>query len=249
MTVINLSHIVTIARRDLIRNLRQKNQILGAIARPVIWIFFLGSGLGSGFTGLPLGYSYQQYTFPGILAMNILFSGIMSGASILWDREFGFLKEIRIAPVSRSSILGGKVLAGTVLAMFHGLVVFAFFPLLGIRMTIMKALATLFFMLITAVSVTSVGVLLASIVTTIEGFGTVNNLLAMPLFALSGAMYPLGNAPEWLRYIAFLNPFTFAVNLLRGSVLGVNGDPAADLAEIILFTAIVLFSSTRLMKA
>ncbi len=249
MTMINISHIATIARRDLTRNLRQKNQIIGAIARPVIWIFFLGSGLGSGFTGLPLGFSYQQYTFPGILAMNILFSGIMSGASILWDREFGFLKEIRIAPVSRSSILGGKVLAGTVLAMFHGLVVFAFFPLLGIRMTVLKAFATLFFMFIAAISVTSVGVLLASIVTTIEGFGTVNNLLAMPLFALSGAMYPLSNAPDWLRYIAFLNPFTFAVNLLRGSILGVNGDPTADLAEIILFTLIVLFASARLMKA
>ncbi|MDP2792187.1 MAG: ABC transporter permease [Rectinemataceae bacterium] len=246
--MINLSQIVTIARRDLIRNLRQKNQILGAIARPVIWIFFLGSGLGSGFTGLPLGFSYQQYTFPGILAMNILFSGIMSGASILWDREFGFLKEIRIAPVSRSSILGGKVLAGTVLATFNGLIVFAFFPLLGIRMTIVKALATMFFMLLTAVSVTSVGVLLASIVKTIEGFGTVNNLIAMPLFALSGAMYPLGNAPEWLRYIAFLNPFTFAVNLLRGSILGVNGDPTVDLAEIILFTVIVLFLSAHLIK-
>lgn len=247
--MINISHVAIIAHRDIIRNLRQKNQILGAIARPVIWIFFIGSGLSSGFSGLPLGYSYQQYTFPGILAMNILFSGIMSGASILWDREFGFLKEIRVAPVSRSSILGGKVLAGSVIAMFHGLVVFAFYPLLGIRMTILKVLITLIFMCIAAISVTSVGVLLASVVTTIEGFGTVNNLLAMPLFALSGAVYPLGNAPEWLRYIAFLNPFTFVVNLLRNSILGINGDPMMDLIEIILFIVIVLFASIRLMKA
>ena len=87
--------------RDIIRNLRQKSPFFTALIRPLLWLFLLGTGLRSGFIGLPVGFNLQQYTFPGIIAMNILFSGVMSGASIIWDREFGFLKEVMVAPVSR----------------------------------------------------------------------------------------------------------------------------------------------------
>lgn len=230
---------LTIAGRDLLRNLRQKSQILGAIARPVLWLFLLGAGLRNGFTGLPLGVNLQQYAFPGIIAMNILYTGVMSGASIIWDREFGFLKEIQIAPVSRAAIIGGKITSGGVMAIFHGFLVFALYPLLNLHLSWERWLWALTAMAVLAVAATTVGVLLASAVTSIEGFGTINNFLVTPLFFLSGAMYPTTNVPLWLKYLTFFNPFTYGVDLLRGVILDLNGYSGFDLLELLLFTVLI----------
>ncbi|MFZ2782209.1 MAG: ABC transporter permease [Rectinemataceae bacterium] len=233
--------IVVIARRDLSRNLRQRNQWLGAVARPAVWLLILGAGLGTGRSAdFISGYSYRQFTFPGIVVMGILFSGIMSGASIVWDREFGFLKEIRIAPVARTSILVGKLLAGTLLSLLQGIAAFLFFPFIGIGMTPLKIFLSLLCMAITGTLATSIGILLAGFVKTIEGFGNVNNLLAMPLFALSGAVYPLSGAPEWLKRVAYFDPFTYAVNLMRNAVLDVGAYPIADIAGLLLLTFMFL---------
>jgi ABC-2 type transport system permease protein len=229
-----------IAKRDLVRNLRQKSQLFGAIIRPILWIFLLGTGLRNGFTGLPLGINLQQYAFPGIIAMNIFFTGVMSGASIIWDREFGFLKEIKVAPVSRTATTCGKVLSGSTLAILHGFLVLLLYPFLHLNLSMGHFILTIVAMVILALTATSLGVMLAAKISSIEGFGTINNFLVMPLFFLSGAMYPTTNVPLWLKYLTYFNPFTYGVDLLRGIVLDLNSYYLFDVMELILFTTIIL---------
>lgn len=224
---------ITIARRDILRNLRQKSQLYGSIARPIMWLFILGNGLRGSFGTLPGGFSYMQYIFPGMLAMNILFASIMSGTTIIWDREFGFLKEIMVAPISRMSIVFGKTLGGSAGATLQGVIVLAFFPLVGLKLSLLQILFTLLAMFIISISITSLGILIASRMTSFEGYSTINNFLVLPLFFLSGAMYPVDNVPAWLKPFIYINPVTYAVDLLRGIVLGTK-------AEIILSTGIIL---------
>lgn len=237
-----------IASRDVRRNVRQPAWLPGAVVRPALWLLLLGAGLSRGFTGLPLGVGYQQYAFPGVVAMNILFTGIMSGASIVWDREFGFLKEIMVSPASRLAIIGGKVLGGAVLALVQGSIALGFAPFIGVAFTASSFVATVSAMIAIAVAVTSVGALLATAMESIEGFGSVNNFLAMPLFILSGAMYPLTNVPDWLKYLVYLNPFTYAVELLRGTVLRLNGEFWPYMGEMVLLALVMLLGATYLMN-
>ncbi len=236
-----LHDVFIIAKRDVIRNLRQKNQIVAAIARPLLWLFLLGIGLGKGFTGLPVGMSLVQFTFPGIVVMNIIFTGVMSGASIIWDREFGFLKAVQVAPVNRLAIIGGKTLGGTVIAVLHGLLVFMLFPFLHLTPGPAEILLSVAGMIPIGIASSALGVMLATRISSIEGFGTVNNLLVMPLVFLSGALYPMTNVPQWLKYVIYFNPFAYAADMLRGVILGINAYYLFDVLELLLFS-IVVFS-------
>ena len=234
---------VTIARRDIIRSFRQKSQLYGSIARPIIWLFLLGNGLRGSFNA-PGGFSYTQYIFPGMLAMNILFASIMAGTTIIWDREFGFLKEIMVAPVSRLSIVFGKALSGSIVATLQGILVLAFFPLVGLHLSIVQILLTIGAMFTTALSITAIGILLAARMTSFEGFGTINNFLVMPLFFLSGAMYPIDRTPLWLRHVIVVNPLTYAVSMLRGIVLNLPTNYLLDLTVILVYAAAILSVAT-----
>jgi ABC-2 type transport system permease protein len=231
---------LVIARRDITRSFRQKSQLYGSVVRPLIWLFLLGNGLRGSFTSLPGNYNYVQYIFPGMLAMNVLFASIMSGTSIIWDREFGFLKEIMVAPVSRFSIVIGKSISGSVVAVLQGLIVLALFPLLGLSLSVVQIVLTIFGMFLMALAICSVGVLIASRMTSFEGFGTINNFLVMPLFFLSGSLYPVTNIPEWLKYLVVVNPVTYSVNILRGIVLGIPADYLLSVGVLLVFTGIIL---------
>lgn len=229
----------TIAKRDIIRSFRQKSQLYGSVMRPIIWLFLLGNGLRGSFNA-PGGFSYTQYIFPGMLSMNILFASIMSGTSIIWDREFGFLKEIMVAPISRTSIVSGKTLSGSVIATIQGIIVLALFPFVGLRLSLLQIILAVAGMFIVSFSITSIGILIASRMTSFEGFGTINNFLVMPLFFLSGAMYPIDRVPAWLKPLIYINPVTYSVNLLRGIILKMPTNFIRDIGVILLFGMIVL---------
>lgn len=239
---------LVIARRDLLRSFRQTSGLCGAMVRPLLWLFLLGTALNGGFATLLGGVTLQQFIFPGIIAMNIAFAGVMSGASLIWDREFGFLKQVLVAPVPRSAVALGKLLGGAGVAFLHGLPVLALGPLIGLRFSVTQWLLAAVAMLLVALAVTSLGVLLAVRIESLEGFGTLQNLLVTPMVFLSGAMYPLENLPAWLRMLTAVNPLTYGVDLLRGATLGLRARYPLDLAVLLYFTAAAFWAAARRLE-
>lgn len=209
----------------MIRFRRDRTQIAGSLARPVLWLVVLGMGLGSAFPGFGR-MPYTTYLFPGIVAMNLLYGAFLSAISIIWDREFGFLKEILVAPIPRASIALGKAASGATIACLQGSMVFLFLPLLGLRVEPWRFLLALPVMFLIAFPLTAMGLLLASRMTSFEGFGTLANFVVMPMFFLSGAVFPLDSAPGALRLLGAFNPMTYGVDLLRGVFYGNLTHPA-----------------------
>ncbi|MBN1524304.1 MAG: ABC transporter permease [Spirochaetales bacterium] len=218
-----ISEIITIARREVIRGVREKSRLLGSLGRPFVWLFLLGTGLRQvAVSTLPAGVTdYQHFIFPGMIVMNILFASIMAGTSLIWDREFGFLKEILVAPVSRTSIALGKMFGGAALAVIQGALVFLFIPVLGIPVDVIRLLLVVPCLFLVASAITSLGMLIAVRMRSFEGFGIMNNFVVMPMFFLSGAMYSVTKVPDWLKIIIQVNPVNYAVDLIRSIFLGI----------------------------
>lgn len=191
----------------------------GSIISPFIWLFILGNGLRPSFSAL--GINYLHYIFPGILVMNIQFASMIAGTSIIWDREFGFLKEILVAPVSRISIALGKTLGGSIFSLIQGLIVFLMFPFIGVKINFFNIHLILFYMFFFAYAITSLGILIAVRMRSFEGFGIMNNFVVMPMFFLSGAMYPVDKAPTWIKIIIQFNPVHYGVDLIRSTILNI----------------------------
>ena len=206
--------------RDLIRHFRDKVRLLGSITRPVLWLLIMGTGLRAAFNvhGIP----YTHFIFPGIIAMNLIFSAMQSTISIIWDREFGFLREILVAPIPRSSIVLGKTLSGSTVAFIEGLFVLAFAPFIKINIPFINLLLFLPLIFLIAFVCTSLGIVIAARMTSFEGFGVISNFVIMPMFFLSGAMFPIDNLPHWISFVIRLNPLTYGVDLLRWNTLGIK---------------------------
>lgn len=233
-----------LVQRDLTRFFRERAQLYGSIARTIVWLFILGAGL-RGSVNVPGNVSYLKFVFPGQLAMAIIFASLQSAISIIFDREFGFLKEILVAPVPRSSIVLGKALAGATIATVQGTILFVFAPIVGVWPNPMQILASIGVMLLVGLGLTGVGILLAAKMSSFEGFGTINNFIVLPLFLTSGAQFPITRAPEWLQKLALLNPLTYAVDLLRGIIIGVWTHRATfDLMVLTIFVVVVLSAAT-----
>jgi ABC-2 type transport system permease protein len=242
--VIDLEAILMLCERDITRFLRERAQLYGSLARTVVWLFVLGAGLRGSIT-VPGNVSYLAYVFPGMLAMAIIFTALQSAVSVIFDREFGFLKEILVAPIPRPSIAIGKALAGATIATIQGCVIFLFAPLAGLRPGPLALLGSIGVMLLAAFGLTSVGLLFAARMTSFEGFGTINNFIVMPLYFGSGAQFPLERAPAWMQTLARFNPLTYAVDLLRGLLVGIwSYDPRLDLLVLAAFGLIAVTGAT-----
>ena len=238
----------TVWLRDLIRFRRDRTQILGSLARPLLWLIFLGVGMGPVFHS-DLHVPYMHYIFPGIIAMNLLFASFLSAISIIWDREFGFLKEILVAPISRRSIAFGKAASGSTIAVLQGLIVVAFAPIVHVPLTIPILLLLLPSMFLIAFTCTSMGIVLASRMTSFEGFGTIANFVIMPMFFLSGGIFPLDRIPSWLKVLTHLNPLTYGVDQFRWILFGIHRFPIAfDLLFNLLFSALMLAMAIAMFK-
>jgi ABC-2 type transport system permease protein len=242
--LIDYEAILMLCERDISRFWRERAQLYGSLARTVVWLFVLGAGLRGSIT-VPGNVSYLAYVFPGMLAMAIIFTSLQSAVGVIFDREFGFLKEILVAPVPRPSIVIGKALAGATIATIQGVIIFLFAPFAGVHPSPLALIASVGVMLLTGFGLTAVGLLFAARMTSFEGFGTINNFIVLPLYFASGAQFPLDRAPEWMRFLARFNPLAYAVDLLRGLLVGLwSFDPRFDLFVLVAFAAVALSGAT-----
>ncbi|MFO7591931.1 MAG: ABC transporter permease [Acidimicrobiia bacterium] len=216
----NVRAMLMVWRRDIIRLFRMPTRIITGIAQPLLFLFVLGAGLESaiGASGAA-GVSYQEYLFPGILAMSVLTSALFSAIAIVWDREFGFMREMLVAPVSRASLVLGKALGGGSVSVVQGLVLVFAAPLVGVSFTVASFMKMLGFLLLLAFSLTAFGIVVASRMQRMESFQMVMALVMQPMLFLSGAIFPLVALPAWLGVVTRLNPATYGVDAIRRVVL------------------------------
>ena len=225
--------------RDLKRYWYDKVRIFASLGQPVLFLFVLGTALSPSFSG-PGGIKFSEFIFPGIVSMTVLFTSIFSAMSIVWDREFGFLKEVLVAPVSRWSIVFGKALGGSSVAVIQGAIMLCLAPLVGVHLTVSSVLLSLLVMLLIALSITSLGIMIAVRMKEMEGFQMVVNFIIMPIFFMSGALFPLDRLPEWLSLLTRIDPMTYGVDLLRMVMLNLHSFPAAlSLAVLGIFTFVM----------
>ncbi|MCX6718240.1 MAG: ABC transporter permease [Candidatus Staskawiczbacteria bacterium] len=220
--------IYTLWVREVKKYFRSKSRIIGSLGQPILFLLALGFGLGPVFKAAGQG-DYVQFLVPGIISMSILFLAVFSGISVIWDRQFGFLKETMVAPVPRWQIMLGRTLGGATVAVMQGIIVFLISLLLGFHMQNAGLLVLAFvFMIMIALLFTAVGTAIASVLEDMHGFQLIMNFLVMPIFFLSGALFPLKNLPSVLEVVVKFDPLTYGVDGLRGTLGGV--------AEFGLFT-------------
>jgi len=226
MTIKDLRGIYSIWLRDVTRFRRDRSRIITSMAQPALFLFIFGNGLARGLAidgqggGSGLGSSYLAFIYPGIIGMSLLFTSMFSAISIVWDREFGFLKEVMVAPISRSSVAIGKAFGGSSVAIIQALFILLLAPLVGVRLSIPVILAVIPVMFLISFSITSMGIAIAARMQSMEGFQMIMNFLVMPLFVLSGAMFPIERLPSWLRFLTLIDPLTYGVDALRLLMLG-----------------------------
>jgi len=212
--LVEVNAIYVLVIRELIKFFRERARLISTLARPVIWLFLVGGGMSRLVTPGE-GVSYIQFIFPGILGMTILFSSIFSSISIIWDKEFGLMKEILVAPVSRLSIVIGKALSGTIVSSIQSAIILMLFPLLGIKMGALSILYVIAIAFLLSFTISSLGIIIATFYDSFESFSAIMNFIVMPMFFLSGAMYPVNKLPEILNYISQINPLTYGIDALK----------------------------------
>jgi ABC-2 type transport system permease protein len=201
--------------RQMKRYVRSRSRVLGAVGQPILFLLALGYGLGSVYKRAGQG-NYIQFLVPGIIVQTLLFSGVFWGIQILFDKRFGFLKEMLVAPVARVKILLGNSLGGATISLFQAIMIFIISVALGFRPYNWALVLPAFLItVVLAVTLTSFGAGIASMVEDFQGFQGINNFIIFPLFFLSSALYPLTNAPNWLRILSECNPLSYTVDALR----------------------------------
>jgi ABC-2 type transport system permease protein len=235
--------------RQLKRYVRSRARMIGSLGQPLLFLVALGFGLGPVYQKAG-GGSYIQFLTPGIIAMGVLFTAMFSGIEVIWDKQFGFLKETLVAPVPRIVIMAGRTLGGATVATLQGVLVLGLASLVGFRPTNLALLPlALAFMFLTALLFTALGTALASILDDMQGFQLIMNFLIMPMFFLSGALFPLKDAPGPMGFIAALNPLTYGVDGLRGALLGASqSSMPLDLLVLGVLTAGCLVLGGRLFS-
>lgn len=235
--------------RQLKRYWRSRGRVIGSLGQPLLFLLALGFGFGPVFRRAGQG-DYLQFLAPGVIGMTILFAAIFSGIELIWDRQFGFMKEILVAPVPRLTIMIGRTLGGATTALIQGLIVFAICLLAGFRIAhpAQIPLAILFMALI-ALMFTGLGTAIASVMSDFQGFQLVMNFLVMPIFFLSGALFPLIGLPKILNFLATIDPLSYGVDGLRSAFAGAAYfGLGVDLAILVVLSAIALAAGSYLFS-
>jgi ABC-2 type transport system permease protein len=233
--VSELRGILSLWKREIMRYLRDRTRVASS--------FFLGSSIRVG-----MGINYQEFIFPGIIGQTLLFTSMFMGISLIWDRQFGFLKEIMVAPISRVSIFTGKMLGVSTDSMIQGLIVMVLGFIIGVRITLPMVVEVVPLMILITLGMACIGLTLASFMDSLESYGTIMTFVNMPMFFLSGALFPVYNLPAWLQWVVYIDPLTYGVDALRTVILGssyVSPFPFyVDLAVIIAFDGFMILAGT-----
>ncbi len=201
--------------REVIAYRRDRARLISALVMPLLMILIFGEGFGGSVSTFEEGINYRQFIYPGVVAMTVLTTAVFGGVSIIWDREFGFLREMLVAPISRSAIGIGKLLGGASISVVQASVLFVLAPLLGVHLSPLVLIKLWGLMLILALAMSSVGIVIASKVRTAEAFQMVTQMTIMPAMFLSGIFFPINNVPLFLEVLAKINPVTYAVAPIR----------------------------------
>ena len=246
--------------------LREKSRLVASTFTPLLWLFVIGAGFGSvatnpsanaGIAHADGGVSevgYQQFIFPGIVSMSIIFSSVFFGSYIIWDRKFDFLKSVMVAPVSRTTIFIGKTFGGMTTSLLQAAILLAIGLVLGIHYTPVSLMLIVVIILFLSFALTSLGLAIGSYMESLEGFQLIISFVVFPLYFLSGALFPLNNIPLWLSILTTIDPATYAVDALRSTMLGIAGENPflADTGILFLFVmgiGTIGMLSFRKMKA
>ena len=215
-----LRHVGIIWYREILRYWRDKPRIIGSLAMPFFFLIIFGSGLSSSIGQMmggaaEFGIDFKKFMFPGIIGMTTLFTSMFSGLSIVRDKEYGFLKEILVAPVDRLAVAGGKILGGSTVTMIQATLLFLFAPLVGVGVTPLLVIKVWGLVFLGSLGFTSLGTFVGNKLDSAEGFQMVMNFLIFPMFFLSGAFFPLKDIPSWMAALVRINPFSYVVDSMR----------------------------------
>lgn len=217
---------------------RERSRIISSIFMPLFWYFIFGGAMGS---VVDVGGDYRHFIFPGFLAMTIIFSAMFNGAYVVWDKKIDFLKEVLITPLSRTTIFFGKALGGLTDSMLQACILMLIGIFLGIPFTVVNVPLALLMLIALATGLVSLGLIIGAFMESPEGFGLVSSFAVYPLFLLSGALYPLDKLPTWMKILTHVDPAAYAVDGLRGVILGTSAMPyALNLLVVVGFDAILV---------
>jgi ABC-2 type transport system permease protein len=221
---------------------REKSRVISALFLPLFWYFIFGGGVGT-ISNVP--GNYRHFIFPGFLAMTIIFTALFNGAYIVWDKKIDFLKEVLIAPPSRTTIFIGKMVGGMTDALLQSYILLFIGLVLGVPLTVKSIVLSMGMLFILAMGLVSMGLIIGSFLESLEGFGLISSFVIYPLFLLSGALYPLDKLPPWMKILTHLDPATYAVDGLRHIILGVSSMPLVfDITVVLGFDALLIVVGT-----
>lgn len=241
--LINPTAIYVLWQRETKRFIRAKSRVIGTLGMPLFFLAFMGMGFTNmRIPGMPSGTDYIDFLVPGILGMTMLFTSMFAGISVLWDKEFGFLKEIMVTPVSRISIVLGRIAGGATTALIQGLMVLVISMFMGFRVPgFLSLFPALLFMILISVAFIGLGLIFASNMEDMHGFSLIMNFVIFPLFFLSGALFPLENLPHSVRVISYADPLTYGVDGLRAVLTGYSAFPILlDLFVLLGFSIVMV---------
>ena len=209
-----------VAYRELLRFVQERSRLFSSFAMPLLFLVIFGAGFNRIIGAMTPGVDFIQFIYPGIIAMTVLMNSVMSGLSVVWDREFGFLKEILVAPLGRSGIVLGKVTGSATVAVMQGIIMLILAPVIGVSLSPMLVTKLIPMLVILSISLSGLGVLVASRMRSQQGFQIIVQLIIFPLIFLSGVFFPVNNVPVWMEVISKINPLTYGVDAIRQLFLG-----------------------------
>ena len=242
--------IYTIWLRSMKRYVRSKSRIIGSLGMPLFFLLAVGFGLNSVVNMPGMSHGYIGFIIPGIVAMSILFTSMFSGIQIIWDKQFGFLKETLVAPVSRTEIMLGQTVGGASTALIQGLIILVISLFIGLRPDSVIGFAiALVFMILTGLAFTALGIAMASKMDDMHGFQLIMNFVIFPIFGLSGALFPIDSLPPWVKTLTLLDPLTYGVEGIRYGLLGTTQiNPLISFAALGAFTLVMIVFGSYLFK-